>query len=148
MTLMPFCSHKIHYLWLISPLNLKQNRIMGGDCSSAGRAGWLAIRRSLVQSPGRAACRSVLERDTEPHVAHQWGPCDKLATCPGSTLPSPWDVNFLKLCDYKPQTDLCALPSISCFYCDVETKYPADQSIQTDGDLYTFPVFVYTVSLP
>ena len=30
----------------------------------------------------------------QPHIAHQWGqwgPCDELATCPGSTLPSPWD---------------------------------------------------------
>ena len=38
-----------------------------------------------------AACRSVLERDTEPYIAHKWGPCDELATCPGSTLPSSWD---------------------------------------------------------
>ena len=33
----------------------------------------------------------LLEQDTEPHIAHQWGPCDELATCPGSTLPFPWD---------------------------------------------------------
>ena len=65
-----------------------------GGCSSVGRAGRLVIERLLVQilAQGKAELHvEVPEQDTEPLIAHQWGPCDELATCPGSTLPSPWD---------------------------------------------------------
>ena len=47
--------------------------IYGGGCSSGGRAGHLVIGRSLVES----RCRSVLEQDTEPHIA----PNEQLAPC-------------------------------------------------------------------
>ena len=66
---------------------------------------WVAVAGSNTSSGlSLAACRSVLEQDTEPQVAPDVqfspcmaasaiseGPCDELVTCPGSTLPSPRD---------------------------------------------------------
>ena len=76
------------YIYIYIYINFLQAAV-----SSAGRASRLLKVAGSNPSSGQgwAACRSVFEWDTDSHIAHQWGPCDELATCPASTLPSPCD---------------------------------------------------------
>ena len=74
-----------------------------------------------------AACQSVpdnptllLMRSWHGGLCHQWGPCDELETCPGSTLPSPrdsWD--WLQHKPLRPHQGIKQLQMMDCLLTNV-----------------------------